>query len=395
MKTMIRLLSLAALAFAFALPAFAQDPAASPAAAQNPCEEQARTDMYTDYYNSKTKKDAKGQPDTAAQKHAFEVGQQYLAKYAATCADKYTESVKKFVDAYGKAQLDYDLGQAWAAKDYAKVVTLSKEGLTKYPDDVKYAINGAWAAYQQGIAAKNLALVAADVNSLGGRALQMLQAGKTAESYIFNTKEETQAWIEYAVAAVSIKDASSDQVKRLVALAQGNTPVKQEPSTYVLLAQAYTDEYLKLKTQYDAIKEENDESRILLANINLTIDRIIDAYARAIAYSTKPEQQAKKAEYMATLTELYKSRHDSSTAGLNEMIASITTKPLLITTPVTTAPAPTTPAGTGDGNGGTKPPVAPTTTMTPAPATTTTRPAQPAPSPTPTPAAKKPPVRRG
>jgi hypothetical protein len=389
MKMMIRLLSLTALALAFALPAFAQDPAAAPA--QGPCTEQARTDMYTDYYNSKSKKDAKGQPDAAAQKHAFEVGQQYLAKYEAACPDQYTTAVKKFVDAYGKAQLDYDLSKAWEAKDYAKIVSLSKDAMTKYPDDVKYPINGAWAAYQQGLAAKNPALNGADVNSLAQRALDLLQAGKTTDNYLIGTKEEAQGWLEYAIAHASIQSNPADSVKHLVALAQGNTPAKQEPGTYDLLARAYTDEYLKLKAQYDGIKEENDQSRILLANINLTIDRIIDAYARAVAYSTKPDQQANKATYMATLTELYKSRHDGADTGLNEMIASITTKPLLITTPVTTAPAPSIPAGTGDGNGSAKPP----TTMTPmAPApTTTTRPAQPAP--TPTPATKKPPVHRG
>ena len=66
MKTISRLISLALVAAAFALPALAQDPAAAPAA-QNVCEEQARTDMYTDYYNSKNKKDAAGAPDAAAQ----------------------------------------------------------------------------------------------------------------------------------------------------------------------------------------------------------------------------------------------------------------------------------------------------------------------------------------
>ena len=394
MKTMIRLLSLAALALAFALPAFAQDPAASPAATPNPCQEQARTDMYTDYYNSKSKKDAKGQPDAAAQQHAADVGEQYLAKYETACPDQYTTAVKKFVVAYKKAKRDYELAKAWEAKDYTKVVTLSKEGLADNPDDVKYAINGAWAAYQQGVAAKNPALNAGDLNSLAQRALQLLQAGKTSDNYYFSSKEDAQGWLEYAIAHANIQGNPTDAVKHLVALAQGNTPAKQEPGTYDLLARAYKEEYLKLKEQYDAIKEENDQSRILLANINQTIDRIIDAYARAVAYSTKPDQQANKAIYMATLAELYKSRHDNSDAGLNEMIASITTKPLLITTPVTTAPAPSIPAGTGDGNGGTKPPVV-TTPPAPTATPTPTRPAQPAPSPTPTPATKKPPVRRG
>jgi hypothetical protein len=390
MKTMIRFLSLTALALAFALPAFAQDPAATPA--QGPCTEQARTDMYTDYYNSKSKKDAKGQPDVAAQKHAFEIGQQYLAKYEAACPDQYTTAVKKFVVAYGIATHDYELAKAWEAKDYPKVVSLSKEALTNNPDDVKAAINGAWGAYQGVAVAKNTSLTG-DASSLAQRALQLLQAGKTADSYYFSSRDEAQGWMEYVVGALSVKDNPADAVKHLITIAQGNGPAKQEPSTYYYLARAYEDEYQKLNEKYKTFTTETDESRIVLANINQTIDRIIDAYARAVAYSTKPEQQKDKATYMATLTELYKSRHDGADTGLNEMIASITTKPLLITTPVTTAPAPSIPAGTGDGNGGAKPPVV-TTPPAATPTPTTTRPAQPAPSPTPTPG-KKPPVHRG
>jgi hypothetical protein len=288
------------------------------------------------------------------------------------------------VTAYNKAKRDYALSQAWQAKDFAKVVSLSKEALTDSPEDPKYAINGAWAAYQ-GVVAKNTAL-SGDALSLAQRALQLLQAGKTSDNYVFKTKEEAQDWMEYVIGAVNVSNKNStESVAHLVKVAQGSTPAKQEPSTYALLAQAYTDEYLKLKAKYDTFKEETDESRIILANMNLAVDRIIDAYARAVAYSTKPEQQAAKATYMTTLTELYKTKHEDKTDGLNEMIASITTKPLLITTPVTTAPAQAAPTGTGDGTGGTKPP-----TVTTPPAA---HPAQPAP--TPTPASKKPPVRRG
>src|SRR2546423_7999347 len=137
MKTISRLLSLALLAAAFALPAFAQDPAATPAAAQNPCEEQARTDMYTTYYNEKNKKDAAGKPDPAAQKHAYEVGQEYLTKYA-SCNDKYVESVKKYVGLYGEAKGRTDLPALLfgPTPDYAKAFDTGRQLLATTPDDL-------------------------------------------------------------------------------------------------------------------------------------------------------------------------------------------------------------------------------------------------------------------
>jgi chemotaxis regulatin CheY-phosphate phosphatase CheZ len=377
MKTISRLVSLALLAAAFALPVFAQDPAASPAAAQNPCEEAARTEMYTDYYNSK-----KG--DAAAQKHARDVAGQYMQKYG-SCNDQYTKAVQKFIDIYDQAagsfNLQKKLTDSYANKQFPDAVAAAKEMLAKNPDDVRTAIFGAWAAYQ-GVVAKNTAL-APDALTLAQKALQLLQAGKTAENYFFNSKEEAQDWMEYVLGAANLKDNPTEAAKHLVAVAQSNSSAKQEPTTYYLLANAYQDEWQKLKTKYDAIKEVNDESKILLANMNLAVDRIIDAYARAVAFSTKPEQQAAKAAYLKTLTDIYKDQHGGSDAGLNELIASVGTKPLLITTPVTTAPVDAPAAGTGDGANGTKPPTTATPMTTPATA--------PQPKPTPTPA-KKPPV---
>src|SRR5215207_7595496 len=101
MKTLIRLLTLAAIATFFALPAFAQD---TPAAPADPCATAGEDDLYKKYYEEKnTKKD---------QAAAYETGKQYLAKYP-NCTDKYTVNVQKFVKAYGDA-----LGAANEEKEF-------------------------------------------------------------------------------------------------------------------------------------------------------------------------------------------------------------------------------------------------------------------------------------
>ena len=58
------------------------------------------------------------------------------------------------------------------------------------------------------------------------------------------------------------------------------------------------------------------------------VERMIDAYARAVALSTKPEQQEFKNQLMGQLTKVYKSLHNDSDTGLNDLIATVLSKPL-------------------------------------------------------------------
>jgi hypothetical protein len=59
------------------------------------------------------------------------------------------------------------------------------------------------------------------------------------------------------------------------------------------------------------------------------IDRIIDAYARAVALSgTDAQYREARARWTEQLTGFYKFRHNDSTEGLEAYIASVTAKPL-------------------------------------------------------------------
>ncbi len=61
----------------------------------------------------------------------------------------------------------------------------------------------------------------------------------------------------------------------------------------------------------------------------MIIDRMIDAYARAIAAAgSDPANAQNKAQWMTKLTDFYKFRHEGSDAGLNELIASVLSRPL-------------------------------------------------------------------
>jgi uncharacterized protein YukE len=371
MKTLSRLLVLAALATAFALPALAQDPAASPAA--GPCDEQARTDMYTDYYNKKK----------TDQKAAYEVGKQYLGKYE-SCADKYTESVKKFVTAYEGATRRFDFFNAYNAKDVAKTNSLARQLLAADPSDAAAALLSAWITYQ-GVVGKNPAATEADAISFANRALDVINSGKEPTDLNgkvswapFGSRDEAIGYLNFAVAALELKTNTDDAAKRLVQIAQGNSKAKEEPSVYSYLGFAYEKEAAPLLAKYKTFTVENDESKLVLANLNQVIDRMIDAYARAVAYS---KDQAQKTEFMTRLTELYKSRHNDTTDGLDAMIAGIKAQPLLVTQPLTSLPAAAPSPTPADGAAASAP--ATTGQTTPA-GTTVAAPAATAPKPAPT-----------
>jgi hypothetical protein len=145
----------------------------------------------------------------------------------------------------------------------------------------------------------------------------------------------------------------------LIKAAQSNTQLKKSPLPYAFIAVAYeTGPYAKQSHAYEPFKgkDETPESKLALANINQTIDRMIDAYARAVAAAgTDSNYAAQKTAWTESLTTWYKYRNGDKTDGMDQMVAGILAKPLPPEpTPITTLPASTptaTPAASTSGNG--------------------------------------------
>ena len=354
MKTLTRLLIVAALASLFALPSLAQD-AAAPA---NPCESAERTELYTKYYEQKKAQD---------QAPAFATAKEYLAKYETACPDQYSKAVRKFHDAYaaatGKATLQKAFYDAVNAKDARKAIDAGKQLLAIEPDNSGIHLLTAFTAYNglvtKGSPVYNDAGVTSETVAAANRAIEMIQAGKEPKDVAgktswapFKGRDDALAWANFWSGTLQFRNAPDAAVKQLVTVAQSNVAeVKENPTVYTVLAVALETERARLAEEYKKFSEENDQTRLLLANINQIVDRQIDAYARAVAYE---KDAARKAEWMTTLTELYKSRNEGKTDGLQAKIDAIKTTPLLVTTPITTPPPAPTPAPTptpAPGNG--------------------------------------------
>jgi len=166
------------------------------------------------------------------------------------------------------------------------------------------------------------------------KAIQTIESGRAPTDWIpFKGKDDTLAHLYYAIASLNLKTAPDQALDALLKVAQFDSELKKSPSTYFYLAYAYeTGPYRMLSTAFQknyADKPETPESKAALEKLNVVIDRLIDAYARAVAAAgSDPKTQAAKAQWMASLTSYYKFRHENSEAGLNELIASVLSKPL-------------------------------------------------------------------
>jgi len=245
-----------------------------------------------------------------------------------------------------------------------------KELLAQDPENLKVLIdlgaNGYLAAGK-----KNPGL-SPDALAYAKKAIQLLESGKAVDSWQpLSGKEEALAYLHYTVGYLTLETDPAGALTHLIKAATTETPLKKSALTYGYIAGAYeAGPYAKQSDAYKACcagKEETPESKLMLANINQVVDRMIDAYARAVALAGSDSTVASyKTAWNESLTSFYKFRHNDSPAGLDQMVAGILATPLPPEpTPITTLPA-STPAATPISNSGANDSAANT-----APATTT------------------------
>ncbi|HKR59898.1 MAG TPA: hypothetical protein VJS64_09180 [Pyrinomonadaceae bacterium] len=379
MKKIIELLAIVA---ALALPALANG--GQPIAFQDQCTPEAKAALYADFRtNFKTD-----------QVKANEVAKKWLACPEAAGEEQQSAYLKNFVNLFEKANRKAQITDlVYVKKDYPKAFESGKLVLAEEPENLKVLIDLAYAGY----ASKNPAM-AADALAYAQKAIALIESGKVLESWApYMSKDDALGYLYNASGSLQLQKDPGVALKAFLKAAQFNGKISKLPATYATIAQTYeASTYAKLASDYEKFKgqDETPESKLAVENINQVVDRMIDAYARAVALATEPADQANKKLWMDELTKWYQYRNKSTT-GLPELIAGILTKPIPAEpTPLTTMPVsatgPATPAtDTASASGvpaGT--PAKPAAT----PANSAAKPGATA-TPTPTPAAKPKPKR--
>jgi hypothetical protein len=320
MKRTIILLAVAAMMAAFAAPGLAQT---------KECNDEFKAATYQKWYDNR-----KDHQDVA-----YQAAKDYLA--TCTTEDQYSKALKNFVEAYDKLtatnSVNKQFEDAYKNKNYAEQIKLGKQIVATDPDNSAVYI-------VMGLAGLGDPALLSESAQYAKKAIEMIEAGKPFKPY--ETKDQPLAYLNWTIAKASLKSDPAAAIPYLLAAAKYNSDVKKNPQLYLDLAEAYNDgPRAKLTEEYKSKvgpnQTETPESKLALANLNQVLDRQIDALARAAALA----DAANKTAIMGDLTELYKYRNKSE-AGLNELVASVLSKPIPeIPTPLTSLPA-TTPSST-------------------------------------------------
>lgn len=282
--------------------------------------QQEKTALYTKFIAN-----IKG--DTTQQKLAYEQGKEYLSKYGAD-NDQYVAYIKKWNGKYEKVARDFNFDSALAAKDWAKSFAAGKEILKADGESFVVLTKLVEAGYRSA-AGNNTAYVNESID-FAKKALAMLQSGQLTDPAPFKTTDDAAGFLNYTLGWF-VRDTAPAEAASLARKAAVGA-YKNEPSTYLLIASTtIASEYEPQAKEYNekfSGKELTPEAEAMSAKVKSIADRVIDAYARAAALLTKPEQQESRKQVMTELSDLYKTFNNNSDVGLNELIASVLSKPL-------------------------------------------------------------------
>jgi hypothetical protein len=267
-------------------------------------------------------------PVAERQKIAYEAARDYVKRYSGE-QDSHLAEMRRFVNEYERVMGNFELHEAFAARKYAKVFEIGRESLKKNAENFYVLATLAQAGYAQAQAGD--ASLNAETIDYTKRAVALAQAEKFSNADPFASVAEARGFLNFALGWFLRGQAAADADAALVRAVKSGTRYKDDALTYNLLGIAILKQYAQVSTEYNEKfggKQASPEQQAMLQRIVRLSERAVDAYARAVALTTKPEQQEGRAKMMAQLTQLYKNFHNGSEEGLNDFIASVLSKPL-------------------------------------------------------------------
>src|ERR1044072_4269813 len=237
---------------------------------------------------------------------AYQAARDYLAKYNKD-KDQYTDYLTKWSAAYERDERKRNLPIFINEKKFAEAYSTGAKILADEPNYLRAQIDLGYAGYIAS-SAKNEQFNSTALD-YARTAIQAIESGKTPSEWApFKGKDDTLAYLNYAVGYLTLKTSPDQAIDSLIKAATYESDIKRTPSTYYFLAVAYeSGPYKTLSAAYQkdfADKPETPASKAALEKLNAVMDRIIDAYARAIAAAgTDPKTEQSRKEWLGQVTD--------------------------------------------------------------------------------------------
>ncbi|HEU4796426.1 MAG TPA: hypothetical protein VFT02_12390 [Pyrinomonadaceae bacterium] len=268
-------------------------------------------------------------PIAERQKLAYEAARDYVRRYSGDQDSKLAE-MRRFVTEYERVLANFTLHEAFKKGNHLKTFEVGRSLVKKDPENF-YALatlsQAGYANAQKGDVSLNEETI-----DYTKRALAIAESDNFRKPDPFANAADARGFLNFALGWFLRAQSPVEAAEALVRAVKSGSSYKDDPLTYNLLGIAILKgEYAHVSAEYNTKfgnKPPSPEQQAMLQQIIKLGNRAVDAYARAVALSTKPEQQEARAKMMAQLVQLYKSFHEGSDTGLNELIAGVLAKPL-------------------------------------------------------------------
>lgn len=268
-------------------------------------------------------------PVAERQKLAYEAARDYVKRYSGE-QDSHLAEMRRFVKEYERVMGNFEVHEAFSKGNAAKAFELGRAALQKNPENFYVLAILTHAGYANSL--KGDPSLVQESIGVAKRALAIAESEKFTQPDPFANVAEARGFLNFALGTFELSLSPVEAAAALVKAAKSESSYKDNPLTYNLLGIAILKgEYTRVSAEYNTKfggKPPSPEQEATYKQIVHLGERAIDAYARAIALSTKPNQQESRTKMLAQLTQLYKNFHNGSDAGLNELIAGVLSKPL-------------------------------------------------------------------
>lgn len=259
------------------------------------------------------------------QKKAYEMGKEFIAQYGKDNDDK----VKKIKDYVEKYRLN-EFNKAVDEVRVADAAAFGKEILAAEPDNAYITLNLAYVGYEA-YTKKQDKSFAADAANYAKQTISSFESGKAPKVLKpFKDQAEATALMYYAIGTFALDSDIKEAAKNFYKATQFESQIKKNSYPHYVLAYYYEKAYeagaKDFQAKHASKTSEDAQMKADREKLDKIVDRMIDAYARAVKLAETENNPAKEG-WKTRLTEIYKYRKQSD-AGLNELLASVLNTPL-------------------------------------------------------------------
>jgi transcription initiation factor TFIIIB Brf1 subunit/transcription initiation factor TFIIB len=259
------------------------------------------------------------------QAKAYQMSKDFLAQYGKENDDK----VKKIRDYVQKYRLN-EFNKALDDVRLADALKFGQDILADEPENPYVTMNLAYVGYEAFNKKQDKSFSQQSV-SFAKRTLDLLEAGKTPNQIApFKDLAEVNALMYYVIGTFSLDTDIKEAARNFYKSTQFESQIKKNSYPYYVIAVYYERQYetavQNFRTKHGSKTAVDEAMKADQEAMNKIIDRMLDAYARAVKLA-ETETNPLKDSWKQRLTQIYQFRKGSD-AGMNDLLNSILNTPM-------------------------------------------------------------------